>query len=82
MTQKEKLIEKLLNRPTSLRYNEIESLFKNDNFIIKKWKWSHKIIVFKANQRHFVTIAIHNNDCKKHYKEDLRDLYKFYLFNK
>ena len=75
MTQKEKLIEKLLNRPTSLRYNEIESLFKNERYIIKEWKWSHKRIIFKKDASKYITIAIHNNDCKISWKIALQEFY-------
>ena len=77
MTSKEKLIEKLLNRPTSLRYNEIIKLFTTDNYIIRQGKWSHIFIVNK-NSKDYESIAIHNNDCKDVYKKKLS---KFYFNN-
>ena len=74
MTQKEKLIEKLLNRPTSLRYNEIIKLFTTDNYIIRQGKWSHLLVINKTSSD-YVTVSLHNNDCKDYYKERLSQLY-------
>jgi hypothetical protein len=76
MTSKVKLINKLLNNPQNLNYSEIETLFKNNKYIIKEWKWSHKRIIFKENPKVFATIAIHNNDCKFSGKKSLQELYK------
>jgi predicted Zn-ribbon and HTH transcriptional regulator len=38
MTKQEKIIEKLLERPTSLKYSEIENLFNNEKFKIEQRK--------------------------------------------
>ena len=35
MTNKNKLVEKLMNAPQNLRYSEIETLFQNENFEIE-----------------------------------------------
>jgi hypothetical protein len=35
MTNKKKLIEKLINSPQNLKYSEIETLFNNDEHIIE-----------------------------------------------
>jgi hypothetical protein len=71
-----------MNNPHSLNYFKIETLFQNEDFSIRKWKWSHRLIIYKKNPRYFAVIAIHWNDCKNCYKDDLKKLYKFYLNNK
>jgi hypothetical protein len=38
MTKQDKIIEKLLNRPTSLKYSEIEKIFNNERFKIEERK--------------------------------------------
>ena len=79
MWSKEKIIEKLYKSPQNVSYFEIETLFKNDDFSIVDWKWSHKRIIYKKNPKMFVSFALHNNDCKLPYKKQLGKLYKFYL---
>jgi len=79
MTKQEKIIEKLLNRPLSLKYYEIENLFNNDRFQIENRKWSHKKITLNEDEEKYVIIPIHNNDCKDVYKILLK---KFYLLTK
>jgi predicted RNA binding protein YcfA (HicA-like mRNA interferase family) len=79
MWGKEKIIEKLKKNPQNVRYKEIKTLFQNDNFEFINQKWSHKTIVYKKNPKHYVTFALHDNDCKLVYKKFLRELYKFYL---
>ena len=79
MTKQEKVIDKLLTRPTSLKYSEIESLFKETKYIIEQRKWSHKKISLKDDEELYVIIPIHNNDCKEVYKIKLK---KFYLLTK
>lgn len=75
MTQKDKLIEKLNKNPQNVNYFDIEKLFNNENYIIKNWwKWSHKMIIHKETKK-YVTIAIHNNDCKIKYKRKLKEFY-------
>jgi hypothetical protein len=36
MTSKDKLIEKFKNTPQNIKYKEIETIFQNDDFIIKE----------------------------------------------
>ena len=79
MTKQEKIIEKLLNRPLSLKYYEIENLFNNYRFQIENRKWSHKKITLNEDEEKYVIIPIHNNDCKDVYKILLK---KFYLLTK
>jgi hypothetical protein len=82
MWNKEKILEKLENAPQNIKYKEIETLFNNEDFKIIDWKWSHKRIIYKKSPEHYVSFALHNNDCKLPYKKCLRELYKFYLSNK
>lgn len=79
MTKQDKIIEKLLNRPTSLRYSEIEKLFDNKKFKIEERKWSHKKITLLNDENKYIIIPIHNNDCKEIYKIWLK---KFYLLTR
>ena len=79
MTKEEKIIEKLLNRPLSLKYSEIENLFIDDRFKIEQRKWSHKKITLKEEEEKYVIIPLHKNDCKDVYKIQLK---KFYLLTK
>ena len=67
MTKIEKIIQQLLNRPTSLRYKEIEKALKYLGFKINMAKGSHKKIKHKSLP-HDLIIPVHNNDCKDFYK--------------
>lgn len=75
MGKQEKRIEQLLKNPNALTYDEIESLFRNENFEIQRWKWSHKHIYHKKSKE-FAVVPIHNWDCKPYYKDQLK---RFYL---
>lgn len=67
MTKIEKLIEKFLNRPTSLKYSEIEKVLITIGFEKINAKGSHK--KFKnSHLEHDLVIPVHNNDCKDFYK--------------
>ncbi len=79
MTKQDKVIEKLLERPISLKYSEIEKLFLNNRFKIEQRKWSHKKITVKEEEEKYIIIPLHNNDCKYVYKIQLK---KFYLLTK
>lgn len=76
MTKEEKIIDKLLTRPTSLNYFDIEKLFNNKNFKIEERKWSHKKISYIHDETKFIIIPIHNNDCKDIYKINLKKFYQ------
>ena len=73
MTKEEKTIEKLLHRPTSLKYNEIENLFLNYKFKVEQRKWSHKKISLKQDEEKYVIVPLHKNDCKDVYKIQLKN---------
>jgi len=68
MTKIDKIIEQLLNRPTSLRYAEIEKALLYLGFEKIEAKGSHK--KFKHSLlKYDLIIPIHNNDCKDFYKK-------------
>lgn len=75
MTSKEKIIKKFIENPWVLKYQEIEKLFEKNKYIIKQWKGSHKRIIYIENPKIYVTISLHNNDCKLFYKKALREFY-------
>jgi len=76
MTSKEKIIEKLLTRPTSLKYKEIETLFSNSKYTISNRKGSHRKIELNKDNSLYIIIPLHNNDCLDTYKVKLK---KFYI---
>ncbi len=68
MTQLEKLIQKFLDRPTSLRYPEIEKVLIKLSFIkIKVRRGSHEKFKHSLLERDLV-FPVHDNDCKDRYK--------------
>ena len=75
MTKIKKIIHQFLNRPTSLRYSEIEKILKYLEFEIIMAKGSHK----KFKHSSLVTdlvIPVHNNDCKDFYKTQAAKIVK------
>jgi len=67
MTSYDKLLDKFLNHPPSLKYIEIEKLLLYLGFEKISAKGSHA--KFKHQKVKFdLIIPIHNNDCKKFYK--------------
>jgi len=68
MTQKEKIVVKFKNNPTSLKYNEIKTLLFSLWFEQIDAKWSH--VKFKKKWLSSdIVLPIHNNDCKDFYKK-------------
>lgn len=68
MTKIDKIIDQLLNRPTSLRYAEIEKALLHLGFEKIEAKGSHK--KFKhALLTHDLIIPVHSNNCKDFYKK-------------
>ena len=43
MTKKEKLLEKFKENPESLKGSELEKLLLDLWFVMREWKWSHRI---------------------------------------
>lgn len=71
MTQNQKLIEKFLANPSSVRFSKIEKiLFILGFFELKMKGGSHR--KFKhALLKDDLVIPVHNNDCKDFYKEQI-----------
>jgi predicted RNA binding protein YcfA (HicA-like mRNA interferase family) len=70
MTRIEKLTDKFLRHPKSLKYREIEQVLLYLGFIKTYGKGSHVKFthpIFNAN----IIISIHNNECKKIYKNEI-----------
>lgn len=68
MSKIEKLVKQFLNRPTSLRFADIEKVLLHFGFIKIEAKGSHK--KFKnSHLSHDLVIPVHNNDCKDFYKK-------------
>ena len=70
MTSKNKLLNKFLRRPESLKYREIEQILLYLGFIKTYGKGSHVKFthpIFNSN----IIISIHNNECKKSYKKEI-----------
>lgn len=75
MTKIEKSIHQFLNRPASLRFNEIKKVLKYIGFKMIKAKGSHK----KFKHDSLITdlvIPVHNNDCKDFYKTEAANIIK------
>lgn len=67
MTKIDKIIEQFLNRPSSLRYTEIEKALLHLGFQKIEAKGSHK--KFKHSRLdHDLVIPVHNHECKDFYK--------------
>jgi len=73
MSSKEKLLEKFLERPGSLRFVEIEKILFWFGFVKVSVKGSHhkfKREICNIN----ISIPVHNNDCRNFYKEKVRKI--------
>lgn len=68
MTQKDKQLNKFLNSPDSFKFQQIKTILFNLNFTEVPAKGSH--LKFKHPLlKNDLIIPIHNNDCKKFYKQ-------------
>lgn len=73
MTQKDKLVDKFLQNPTSLRYAQIVTVLEHYGFVQVQAKGSH--IKFKHPKlAHDLVIPVHNNECKDFYKQQAKKL--------
>ncbi len=80
MTKIHKLIERLLVRPTSLHYNEIERILLHMGFEKVEAKGSHK--KFKHSRlTHDLILPVHKNECKDYYKRLTSKIIKEYLID-
>jgi predicted RNA binding protein YcfA (HicA-like mRNA interferase family) len=67
MTKIEKTVKQFLNRPASLRYDEIEKVLKHLGFEMIPAKGSHRKFKHPSLTTDLV-IPVHNNNCKDFYK--------------
>ncbi len=70
MSQIEKLLKKFIQAPQSVRYADIEKVLRSLGFEKIPTKGSH--VKWKHQRlRHDLIIPVHNNECKKFYKEQV-----------
>lgn len=75
MNQKNKILEKFVRNPSSLKYKAIENILLHLGFIKIEAKGSHKKF------KHFLIpndliIPVHGNDCKEFYKKYIAKIIK------
>lgn len=75
MTKKDKLLQRLMSRPTSLSYLDIERALIIMGFVKIEVKGSHKKFKHPLLNKDIV-IPIHNNDCKDFYKKMVAKILK------
>ena len=69
MSKKEKLVEKFIKNPTSIKYPDLESVLVYFGFEKILTKGSH--IKFKHSQlKQDLVIPVHNSECKDFYKKE------------
>jgi predicted RNA binding protein YcfA (HicA-like mRNA interferase family) len=70
MSQIEKLMKKFVQSPQSVRYADIEKVLLAHQFEKIPTKGGH--VKWKHHRLHHdLIIPVHNNDCKKFYKEQV-----------
>ena len=80
MTKLEKLLNRFLENPPSLKFKKIEKILLNYGFQKTNTKGSH-YQYDHPSVRQSISIPIHNNDCKNIYKIEIAKLFKL-IFNK
>ena len=75
MTQKNKLVEKFLENPSSIKYSQLVTVLEHFGFIQIQAKGSHTKFKHPKLDSDLV-IPLHKNDCKDHYKEQAQKLIK------
>lgn len=68
MTRKQRLLQKFINNPKSLRYSQIELLLIALEFERIEAKGSHKKFKHRQLEQDLI-IPVHNNECKPFYKQ-------------
>lgn len=71
MTKKDKLFERIKNNPRNVRFSDLRSLLKEENFFLERITGSHHI--FKRNDYVFV-IPVHNDRVKTVYVKKVIEL--------
>ena len=68
MTKKDKIIQKYISNPESIKYKELKIILEDAWFIKIEAKWSH--VKFKHPRlRNDIIIPVHNWECKDFYKK-------------
>lgn len=71
MSQKQKLIDKFLGKPKSIKYRDLIIILEYFGFIKIPAKGSH--VKYSHSQIDYdLIIPIHNNECKDFYKEQAK----------
>ena len=79
MTKLEKLQRQFKERPTSVKYPQLEKLLLALGFTKRHGKGSH-VKFYHAGAQLNLIVAVHNNDCKPVYKEAaLKELLRYGL---
>ena len=68
MTRIDKLLNKFLSNPESVKYSDIERILLHLGFEKIQGKGSH-IKFYQPTLKITFTFSIHNNECKKYYKK-------------
>ena len=71
MSRIDKLVDKFLSNPTSVKYSELEKILIHFGFEKLNAKGSHMKFKHAALKGDLI-IPIHNNDCKDHYKKEAK----------
>jgi predicted RNA binding protein YcfA (HicA-like mRNA interferase family) len=72
MTQREKLVDKFLKNPSSIRYAQLRAVLEHYGFIEISAKGSH--VKFKHPKlSNDLIIPLHNNECKDFYKKQAKN---------
>ena len=78
MTRIDKLLNRFLENPKSLKFKKIEKILLNLGFEKVSIKGSHHKFSSSISNIKF-TIPVHNNNCNKFYKKEVAQLIKNYL---
>jgi predicted RNA binding protein YcfA (HicA-like mRNA interferase family) len=71
MTQRDKLVDKFLKNPASVRYAQLVTVLEHYGFVQVKAKGSH--VKFKHPKLEAdLVIPVHNNECKDFYKQQAK----------
>lgn len=74
MTQQEKLLQKFMENPANIRYDELAKILESKWFFMIEAKGSHKKWKHEYLDEDLI-IPVHNNDCKDVYKKKARKVF-------
>lgn len=80
MTKVEKLLNRFLENPQSLKFKKIEKLLLNIGFEKIRVRGSHHQYCYHSNKKSFLmTVPIHGKECRDKYKFETAKLIKHIL---